>query len=332
MVDVESKLLKFQKAFGHNSVATGAYVRPTDVIPTGILALDYALGTGGWPSGSLIEIYGPPDAGKSVLGLNGIREAQKLGKLCGLVAAEPGYDSVWASKHGVNLDQLIVSWPDDGKQAFEHLQMMVLDDDIEFIVFDSIGALLRPSEVELDGNAGAGGQAGLITWGVKRAWTVAWKRNKFVLFLNQIRDVMNSRYPMVDSPGGHALKHASEIRIHVRPGSEKYYVMDGDNKITAGQEIIAEIKRTKRDQGTNKRAVYDFYSMETDIYPFGIDRVSDVINTGKRLGIIEQAGAWFRYPDFPDGRLQGKKAVAEWLEANPKQIDAIRDKVVAAIR
>ena len=136
MVEINRKVIEYQKAFGHSAVAAGSYVRPVDVVSTGVLALDYALGTGGWPSGSIIEVYGQPDAGKTVLALNGIREAQKLGKFCGFIAAEPGYDSAWAAKLGVNLDQLIVSWPEDGKEAFEHLQRMVLDPDIEFIVFD----------------------------------------------------------------------------------------------------------------------------------------------------------------------------------------------------
>jgi recombination protein RecA len=264
--------------------------------------------------------------------LQGIREAQKLGKFCGFIAAEPGYDSSWVSKQGVDLDRLIVTWPDDGKEAFEHLQKMILDDDIEFIVFDSIGALLRASETELDGNMAAGGQAGLITWGVKRAWTAAYKRNKYIIFLNQVRDVMSARFPALDSPGGHALKHASEIRVYIRPSATRYTIKDGDNVITVGQEIIAEIKRTKRDQGTGKRAVYDFYSMETDEYPFGVDRVTDVINTAKRTNVIEQGGAWYRYEAFPDGRLQGKDAVGIWLRENPDQIDIIRQKVVDAIR
>lgn len=332
MVEINDKVLKFQKAFGLQSAAAGRYIRPLDVVPTGILALDYALGTGGWPSGSIIEVYGLPDAGKTLLALQGIREAQKLGKICGYIAAEPGYDSAWAAKHGVDLERLLVSWPDDGKEAFEHLQMMVLDDDIEFIVFDSIGALLRASETEIDGNMAAGGQAGLITWGVKRAWTAAYKRNKYVIFLNQVRDVMSARFPTLDSPGGHALKHASEIRVYLRPGTEKFTIQEGDNKILVGQEVIAEIKRTKRDQGTGKRAVYNMFTMETDEFPFGVDRVTDVINTGKRTGVIEQAGAWFKYVDFPDGKLQGKDAVAKWLKENPEKIDSIREKIIGAIR
>lgn len=330
---IDKKVIEFQRKFGYSSAATGRFIRTENVIPTGILALDYALGTGGWPCGSLIEIFGIPDIGKSVLALNAIREAQKSGNMCGWVAVEPGFDTKWAKKHGVDVDNLLITWPDNGLDAFNQLQMMLEDDDIKFVVFDSIGALLRPSEAELKGNPSQGGQAGLITWGVKRAQMTLFKRDKYALFLNQVRDVMSGQISgLVDSPGGRALKHTAEIRIQLKPGADKYSIKEGDNEIIIGRQIIADIKRTKRDEGTGKRAVFDLYSKQTEQYPFGIDYSKDIMLTAIRTRIIEQGGAWYKYKDFPDGKLQGKEQVQEWIINNPEKADIIRQQVIETIR
>jgi recombination protein RecA len=203
---------RFVKRYGHQAAATGNFQRETNVDSTGILSLDVALGTRGWPEGTIIEVFGPPDIGKSsIIGFNGIVEAQRNNKLCGIVAMEPGFDPAWASKNGVDLDRLVIGWPDDGEQAFNMLYDMVMDADIKFIVFDSIGSILRPSEAGDKGKPSQGGQSALITWGVKRIASPAWKRRKTVILLNQVRDVMGAQVSgMLESPGGHALKHATE--------------------------------------------------------------------------------------------------------------------------
>jgi recombination protein RecA len=325
--------LKVQRKFGFSSAATGRFIRTEDVIPTGILALDYALGTGGWPCGSLIEIFGVQDIGKSLLGLLAVREAQRENRICAWVAVEPGFDSSWAEKHGVNMDQLVVTWPDDGLDAFNHLQMLLDDDDVSMVVFDSIGALLRPSEAELQGSPSQGGQAGLITWGVKRAQMSLFKKNKYALFLNQARDIMSGRVAgLVESPGGRALKHTAEIRIQLKPGNDKYMIKDGDNEIMAGRQVIAEIRRTKRDEGTGKRALFDLFSMETDKYPFGVDSSKDIMLTAVRTKIIEQSGPYYYYANFPAGRLQGKEKVQDWIKTNPDGAAELRRKVIDTIR
>lgn len=334
MSRTEDKVLALKKKFGESSVATGRFIRTEDVVPTGILALDYALGTGGWPCGSLIEVFGIPDLGKSVMGLLAVREAQKLGKLCGWVAVEPGFDPTWAEKHGVNMDELIVTWPDNGLDAFNQMQTMLEDPDIQLVVFDSIGALLRPSEAELTGSPSQGGQAGLITWGVKRASMTLFKQNKYAIFINQVRDVMSSYATagMVDSPGGRALKHTAEIRVQLKTGAEKYTKKIDEANVMLGREVIAEIKRTKRDEGTNKRAVFDLYSVQTDEYPFGVDQVKDVLLTSLRTGVIKRRGSYYDYPDFPDGTLKSKETVGAWMRDNPDKVNQIREKVIETIR
>lgn len=322
---------RFERKFGHKSASSGRFLDDQDCTSTGILALDYALGTGGWPSGTLIEVFGPPDIGKSsVIGFNGIIEAQRAGKMCGLVAMEPGFSPKWAEKNGVDLDQIVIVWPNDGKEAFDALYGMVMDDDIEFIVFDSIGALLREAEAGDDGKPAQGGQSGLITWGVKRIQMPIWKRKKTVLLLNQVRDDMGSRIPgMVESPGGHALKHTAEIRVQLKPGKDRYMVKVHGDDVMIGRSIVAIIKRTKKDEGTGKRAVFDFYSMETDDAPFGVDKGADTLNTAVRCGTIKTAGGgWYYHPTFPEGKIRGETGVKEYFKDHPAAVDLVRSEVL----
>lgn len=326
MTDANDIAKRFERKYGHKGAATGRFNQLQHITSTGITSLDFALGTGGWPDGTIIEVFGPPDIGKSsIIGFNAFIEAQKEGHVCGLVAMEPGFSPLWAEKNGVDLDKLVIGWPDDGEEAFNMLYDMVMDDDIKLIVFDSIGAILRPAEAGDKGKPSQGGQSGLITWGVKRVQMPAWKRHKTVILLNQIRDDMNSRIPgMVESPGGHALKHTSEIRVQLKPGKERYtHKIDGEDVIV-GRQIVAHIKRTKKDEGTGKRAVFDHYSMETDEYPFGVDKEMDIVNTAKRVGVFKAGGAWIQHDAFPEGKIQGASKAREFLAENPVIADRIR--------
>ena len=326
---------RFERKFGHKAAATGRFVDTQEVTPTGILSLDFALGTMGWPSGTLIEVFGPPDIGKTTaIGFNGIVEAQKLGKTCGLIAMEPGFDPKWAEKHGVDLDNIVIVWPDDGKEAFDALYDMVMDDDIKFIVFDSIGALLREAEAGEKGKPAQGGQSGLITWGIKRIQTPIWKRKKTVILLNQIRDDMNAYIPgQVESPGGHALKHASEIRVQLKPGPDRYMTKFHGDNVMIGRSIVAIIKRTKKDEGTGKRAVFDFYQMETKDTPFGIDKETDVFNTALRTGVLTQGGGgWFYHTIFPnEGKIRGADGVKQYFKDHISAMDLIRGEVMTVM-
>lgn len=328
---------RFKKRYGQTA-ASSARFRPHEAVTsTGILSLDYALGIGGWPEGSIIEVYGPPDIGKSsIIGFNAIVEAQKVGKTCAVIALEPGFDPKWAEKHGVDLDNLLILWPDDGKKAFDMLYDMVMDEDISLVVFDSIGALLRETEAGEKGKPSQGGQSALITWGVKRVQMPAWKRKKTILFLNQIRDVMGSMFDAVDSPGGHALKHSAEIRVQLKPGADRYNVRQGEgtdaHDVMVGRSIVAVVKRTKRDEGTNKRAVFDFYQMETPIYPFGVDKMRDVMRTARRTGVMRVGGGgWWHHDALPTGKLRGEDTVIDYLREHPEVVDVIRQEVLATL-
>lgn len=322
----ESKRL--DKSYGHQTGGLGSDEVKLNVTSTGILSLDYALGTGGWPKGYVAEVFGPPDIGKSsIIGLNGIRCAQEAGDLCGIIAMEPNFDREWAVKNGVDPELLAIARPDSGEKAFNILYDWVKDDLIDFIVFDSIGALLRGSEIETEtGKAakpGAGGQAALITWGIKRVVSPAWKNNKTIICLNQVRDVMSSTYSMVDSPGGHALKHASSIRLQLKPGRNKY--LDSD-KVMVGREIVGEVVRNKLSEGTKQRALFDFYQKATDTHSIGVDFVDDIIRTGKKTGII-QGSTWLT-SDLWEGSIQGAPALGQKLREEPKLYNEIRNGVL----
>lgn len=328
----QQEAARLERKFGHKAGATGAETFKLNVIPTGSLALDFALGTGGWPKGHPIEVFGPPDIGKSsVIGFNAIRNVQSQKGLCGIVALEPGFDKEWAIKNGVDPEGVVIGRPDTGEDAFAMLYDWVKSDLIDFILFDSIGAVLREAETNEDGKPAAMGQSALITWGVKRILTPCWKNNKGLIMLNQIRDDTRSRMPGVyDSPGGHALKHSAAVRVQLKQNGPPMKAKVEGEDVVIGRSLAAVIKRNKLAEGSDRRAEFDFYQMETDAHPVGIDWAKDVIATAIRTGVIQKGGAWYRHPSFPgdENRLQGKDAVGEFLASQPKVLDGLRDDVL----
>jgi recombination protein RecA len=342
---LESERARMEKKYGYKSAAIGSTQESKEVVPTGILSLDYALGLGGWPRRAISEVYGAPDIGKSsVIGLSAIKQAQKLGLVCGIVAVEPTFDPDWAIKNGVDPELLLIGRPDDGEDAFQIMYDWVRGDLIDFVLFDSIGALLRPSEVDEKGKPSQGGQSGLITWGIKRCVMPTFKNNKCVILLNQIRDDMDARVTgLYESPGGWALKHSAPIRVFVRGGKEKWTEKDNDGSkdgiydVTVGRELICKIVRNKMAEGTNTRASFNYFSKETDDEPFGIDVATDVLRTGIRTGVIARRGAYYHNPAFPEmgkekeHKLYGKDAVADYIAEHPEVVDLIRHEVITVM-
>jgi recombination protein RecA len=326
---------KFEKKFGYRAGSTGDQEWPLDVIPTGSLSLDYALGIGGWPMGHPIEIFGPPDIGKSsVIGLNAIASAQKAGKFCAIVAVEPGFDPAWAEKHGVNVEDLLIARPDNGQDAFNMLSEIV-SGGADFVLFDSIGALLRESEAEIDGKPSQGGRSNLVTWGVHNILQKSWKNNVCVMFINQVRDKMNARMPgVLDSPGGHALKHVSAIRVQLKIASGGLYTekVNGEEMET-GHRLKAVIVRNKLSEGSRRVAEFDYYKKETEDHSVGIDKAGDIIDVAIRTGCITPAGAWLRHPSFPGetNQIQGRANAGQFLIDNPKVQEKIRKEVLEAM-
>lgn len=330
---------RLSKKYGDKSGALGSTEFRLDVVPTGILALDYALGTGGWPLGHPVEVFGAPDIGKtSTLGLSAFRSAQAQGLTTGLIALEPGFDPKWAVKNGVDPELLIVARPDDGGEAFEILWEWMTGDVVDFVIFDSIGAVTNPGDHnKADAANKVGGASNLITFGIRRIVQPVWKKNKGLIFLNQQRQKLNSPIPgMMGSPGGEALKHFCDIRIQLKgaSGKETLYKekIDGEDVIV-GRKLTAHIVRNKMHEGTNVKAQFDYYQRDTVDQVVGIDTSADVIATGMRTGVIKKAGAYYRHRTFPlskggDNQCQGKDGVADFLADNPEAIPEIRKDVI----
>lgn len=319
------------KQFGSGTAQKGSVRYRLNAIPTGSLALDYALGTGGWPRGHLVGVFGPRDIGKSsIIGLNAIREAQAQKLNAVIIAVEPGFDPDWAEKHGVDPENLLVLRPENGEDAFRMLHKCATSGVIDFVLFDSVGALLSPSEVEDDGKMKAGGQAGLITWGVKRCVLPIYNNNVACIMLNQVREDMNSRMAgVLKQPGGKAIEHAEAIICQLKRGPNKFVTKVDGEDVEYGHEVVVNVKRNKLAQGTGKKAVFNFYGMELPGIRLGVDRIADAINTGKRLSVIATRGAWL---DLPDGTSHnGAKAAGEYLEEHPEALQAIRDGVLHAM-
>lgn len=329
--DLDALAASMERTFGKGTAARGGLQKALKAVPTGSLALDFELGTGGWPLGSLIGVYGPRDIGKSsMVGLSAVTNAQKMGLNCAWIALEP-FDEEWATKNGVDMEDLIVLYPTTGEEAFA-MTLKLIDHDmakIDLIVFDSIGAILSEREIADDGKPRVGGQAGLITWFVKAAAPRARRRDTAVILLNQVRDVIGPTPGMVQQPGGNALEHMEEVIVRLRRGKERYTIKQAGTDVQIGSQIVAIIERNKKNEGTGQKAVFDYFFAETEDYPFGIDTFSDIINTGIRTGVIGKRGAYY---DTPDGKsFQGQAKLIEYLSANDAEVDAIREGVLAAM-
>lgn len=330
---LEEEVKRLERKFGYKAAALGSAEFQFDAVPTGSLALDYALGTGGWPLGHPVEVFGQPDVGKSsIIGFSAIRNAQAMGKLCAIIAVEPGFDKEWAVKNGVDPDMLIVVRPNDGEEAFNMLYDFVSNDIIDFIVFDSIGAILRPSEAGADTKPSQGGAAVLIAHGIKNILQPTWKNRKGVIFLNQVRDNMRSPIPgSVESPGGWAVKHAADIRVHLKAAGVGYKEKIDGEDVVVGRPLVAIIKRNKLSEGSDKRAKFDYYQMETENHEIGIDGPKDVRQVAVRTQVFNKSGGWHYYDNFPDGKLNGEASVDAWLKENPSELEKIRGQVFTAM-
>jgi recombination protein RecA len=309
---------QIDKKYGHKTGAVGSDSFQMTVVPTGSLALDYALGTGGWPLGHPIEVFGAPDIGKSsVIGFQGIKNAQAMGLLCGIIALEPSFDPEWAYTNGVDPDAVVIARPDTGEIAFQILHEWMKGQDVDFVVFDSIGAIMSEIEQEDGAKSRVGGQSKLITDGVKRILMPTWKHNKGLIFLNQQRDDMNSRIPgMKTSPGGNAVHHSAAIRVWLKQAGAPFKTMVNGEEMVVGKTMVAKIMRNKLSEGSDRRAEFDFYQAKSEESVVGIDSGKDIVTTAIRTGVIEKAGGYYRHDSFPPDKkgtrqLQGKERDAK---------------------
>ena len=314
---LDQVLQDIEKQFGKGSVMKlgDNETRQIDVIPSGSIALDVALGIGGYPKGRIIEIYGPESSGKTTFALHAIAEAQKLGGRAAFIDAENSLDPQYAKKLGVNIDELLLSQPDNGEQALEICEALVRSGAISVIVIDSVAALVPQAEIEGEmGDSHVGLQARLMSQALRKLAGVINKTNTIAIFINQLREKVGVMFgnPEV-TPGGRALKFYSSIRLDIRRAEQ----------LKLGTDIIGN--KTTIKVVKNKMAP-PFKSCTVDImYGEGVSHEGDLVDLASEANIIEKSGAWYSYKGEKIG--QGKENVKELLKKNKQLCQEIDDKV-----
>ena len=317
---LDAVLAQIEKAYGKGAIMKlGEDAGNTDieVIPTGCLSLDLALGIGGLPRGRMIEIYGPESSGKTTVALHAVAEAQKLGGVAAFVDAEHALDPVYAKKLGVDLDDLYVSQPDTGEQALDIVDALVRSSAVDIIVVDSVAALTPKAEIEGDmGDSHVGLQARLMSQALRKLTAIVNKSKTCVVFINQLREKVGVMFgnPEV-TPGGKALKFYASVRIDIRKGEP----------IKNGSEIIGS--RTKIKIVKNKVAP-PFRTCTVDmLYGEGISRAGGLLDLATERGLIEKSGSWYSYKDQRIG--QGRDSARKYLEDNPEVYAELEEKIRA---
>lgn len=315
--NLKQVLADIEKQFGKGSIMKlgDNEHREIDVISSGSIALDTALGIGGYPKGRIIEIYGPESSGKTTFALHAIAEAQKQGGKAAFIDAENALDPQYAANLGVNIDELLLSQPDNGEQALEITEALVRSGAISIIVIDSVAALVPQAEIEGEmGDTHVGLQARLMSQALRKLAGVINKTNTIAIFINQLREKVGVMYgnPEVTT-GGRALKFYSSIRLDIRRSEQ----------IKLGSDVIGS--KTNIKVVKNKMAP-PFKTCQVDImYGTGISREGEVVDLGVEAGAIEKSGAWYSYNGDKIG--QGKENAKEYLKANPDVFDDVYNKI-----
>ena len=318
MKALESALAQLNKTYGKGAVmkfGDAAADANLQVIPTGCLELDMALGVGGLPRGRVVEIYGPESSGKTTVALHCVAEAQKMGGVCAFIDAEHALDPVYARKLGVNVDELYISQPDTGEQALEICEALVRSGAIDMVVIDSVAALVPRAEIEGEmGDSFVGLQARLMSQALRKLTGVIAKTNAVAIFINQLREKVGVMYGNPETTtGGRALKFYASVRLDVRRGEQ----------LKNGSEVIGN--RTKVKVVKNKVAP-PFKVAEFDIiYGEGISTEGTLLDMAVDRDIIHKSGAWFSYKDQRTG--QGRENARLFLKDNP-EIAAEIDKII----
>ena len=312
---------KIEKDFGKGSIMRMSSETVTDVpvIPTGSITLDMALGVGGYPKGRVIEIFGPESSGKTTLAIHAIAEAQKAGGIAAFIDAEHAFDPYYAQKLGVDVDNLLVSQPDNGEQALEIADSLIRSSAIDIIVIDSVAALTPKAEIEGDmGDSKMGLQARLMSQALRKLTASISKTKTVCIFINQLRDKIGVVYGNPETTtGGNALKFYASVRIDIRRSS---VIKDGEEQLGT---------RTKVKVVKNKVAP-PFKKAEFDImFGEGISKLGEIIDLGVDFDIIKKSGSWFSYGDKKIG--QGRDSVKEALKNDPALMEEIELRVRQAM-
>jgi len=314
---------KLDKTYGKGAVMKmgDSVVEDVEVIPTGSIGLDIALGVGGYPRGRVIEIYGPESSGKTTLTLHAIAEAQKAGGIAAFIDAEHAFDRFYAAKLGVDIDNLIISQPDHGEQALEIADNLIRSGAIDIVIIDSVAALTPKSEIEGEmGDSKMGLHARLMSQALRKLTASISKTKSTVIFINQLREKIGVMFGNPETTtGGNALKFYASVRLDIRRSTQ----IKGNDGEASGNKTRVKVVKNK--------VAPPFKTTEFDImYGEGISRVGEILDLGVEYEIIKKSGSWFSYGDTKLG--QGRDAVKVILQDNPELLEELEVKIKDAIK
>jgi recombination protein RecA len=313
---------KIEKDFGKGSVMMMNEKSNVEmeIVSTGSIGLDVALGIGGLPRGRVVEIYGPEASGKTTIAIHVIAEAQKRGGMCAIIDAEHAFDSSYAQKLGVDVDNLLISQPDYGEQALEIADRLILSGALDVVVIDSVAALVPKSELEGEmGDSKMGLHARLMSQALRKLTATISKTNTICIFINQLREKIGVMFGNPETTtGGNALKFYASVRLDIRRTSQ---IKDGDEAV--GNRVKVKVVKNK--------VAPPFRSAEFDIiFGEGISKTGEIIDMGVELGIIQKSGSWFSYNTDKLG--QGRDAVKQLMLDNPELANEIENKIREKIK
>ena len=319
---LQAAMSKIEKDFGKGSIMKlgDEHIEKVEVIPTGSISLNAALGVGGYPKGRIIEIYGPESSGKTTLAIHAIAEAQKAGGIAAFIDAEHAFDRFYAAALGVDIDNLLISQPDNGEQALEIADQLIRSAAVDIVVVDSVAALTPKKEIEGDmGDNVVGLQARLMSQALRKLTSTISKTNTTCIFINQLREKIGVMFGNPETTtGGNALKFYASVRLDIRRVTA---IKDGENVI--GNQVRVKIVKNK--------VAPPFRKAEFEItFGEGISKVGEIVDLGVEYGIIQKSGSWFSYNDT---RLaQGRDATKQVVKDNPELAEEIEAKIMEAIK
>ncbi|MBQ2403211.1 MAG: recombinase RecA [Prevotella sp.] len=321
LMALKAAMSKIEKDFGKGSIMKLGEQQfdKVDVIPSGSLGLDIALGVGGYPKGRIIEIYGPESSGKTTLAIHAIAEAQKLGGMAAIIDAEHAFDRFYAASLGVDVDNLLISQPDNGEQALQIADQLISSAALDIVVIDSVAALTPKAEIEGDmGDNKVGLQARLMSQALRKLTSTISKTNTVCIFINQLREKIGVMFGNPETTtGGNALKFYSSVRLDIRRVTA---IKDGDNVL--GNQVRVKVVKNK--------VAPPFRKAEFEIlFGEGISKVGEILDFAVERNIIKKSGSWFSYGET---RLaQGRDAVKQLLLDNPELTEEIEARVMAEV-
>jgi recombination protein RecA len=312
---------KIDKDFGKGSVMmmNERSQEPQEVVSSGSIGLDVALGIGGFPRGRIVEIYGPESSGKTTIAIHAIAEAQKTGGMCAIIDAEHAFDSNYAKRLGVDVDNLLISQPDYGEQGLEIADRLILSGALDVVVIDSVAALVPKGELEGEmGDSKMGLQARLMSQALRKLTATISKTNTICIFINQLREKIGVMFGNPETTtGGNALKFYASVRLDIRRLAQ---IKDGEEAV--GNRVKVKVVKNK--------VAPPFRQAEFDIvFGEGISKMGEIIDMGVELGVIQKSGSWFSYDTTKLG--QGREAVKQLLSDNPELAAELEKKIRAKI-